>query len=336
MGPDGREEKDVRELKVLEEGTAEYLPVDPDGYREWVREHKDRSLTPKLMTEQEAVARFVQDGDYLVYDCNYLQRGPASLIREIIRQGKKDLWLCGKFTWVDVALLGEAGCASKVDCGFFLFGQTIDRLANEGKVTIHEYSNAVLTQRLQAGAMGIPFLPVRSFGGTDGFRHSGAKLIEDPFTGQPITLLPALNPDVAIIHVQQADQYGNARIFGTGIAHVESAMASRKVVISAEEIIDTEEIRRDPGRTTIPYYVVDAVVEAPFGAYPGECAGYYASDPAHVIEVVGATIAGRTEAYLEKWVYSASSQEELLEKLVGAPKLLELRKRATIKEGYRP
>ena len=90
--------------------------------------------------------------------------------------------------------------------------------------------------------------------------------------------MPALNPDVAIIHVQQADQYGNARVFGTGIAHVECALASKKVIISAEEIIDTEEIRRDPGRTSIPYYAVDAVVHAPFGAWPGNCGGYYGSD----------------------------------------------------------
>ena len=133
--------------------------------------------------------------------------------------------------------------------------------------------------------------------------------MRDPYTGQPVTIVPALNPDVAIIHVQQADQYGNARVFGTGVAHVESAMASRKVILSAEEIIDTEEIRRDPGRTSIPYYVVDAVVSAPFGAYPGECAGYYASDPGHVIEVVGATMGGQTRAYLDKWIYGVSSEK---------------------------
>ncbi len=328
----------MKDLDILDEGVAEYHPVDPDGLRAYYRDHKDRSMTPKVMTEQDAVARFVQDGDYLVYDCNYLQRGPASLVREIIRQGKKDLWLCGKFTWVDVALLGEAGCASKVDCGFFLFGQTIDRLANEGRLTIYEYSNAIMTIRLQAGAMGLPFMPVRSFGGTDGFHCSGAKLVRDPYTGQPVTIVPALNPDVAIIHVQQADQYGNARVFGTGVAHVESAMASRKVILSAEEIIDTEEIRRDPGRTSIPYYVVDAVVHAPFGAYPGECAGYYASDPQHVMEVVGATMTGQTQtrAYLDKWVHGAADDREMLEKLVGPEKLQQLRERATIKEGYQP
>src|SRR3970282_2247318 len=122
--------------------------------------------------------------------------------------------------------------------------------------------------------MGLPFPPLLSFGGTDGFEHSGAKLIADPYTGDPITIVPALNPDVALIHVHQSDVYGNARIFGTGISHVES----KKVILSTEEIIDTEEIKRDPGRTTVPYYVVAAVVHLPFGAYPGEMQGGSASD----------------------------------------------------------
>ncbi len=323
-------------LEILDEGIGEYLKPDPDGYRAWVRDHKSRALASKLMTEQEAISRFVQDGDYLAYDCNYIQRGPSSLIREVIRQKKKDLWLAGKFTYVDVALFVDAGCATRVDCGFFLFGEAIDRAVREGRVQVFEYSNVVMTTRLQAGAMGLPFLPVRSFGGTDGFRYSGAKLIKDPYTGQPITIVPALNPDVALIHVQQADQYGNARVFGTGIAHLETALAAKKVIISAEEIIATEEIRRDPGRTTIPYYVVDAVVEAPFGAYPGECAGYYGCDVGGVIEVVGAVLRGAVAPYLEKWVYSVANHQEMLDKLVGASKLIELRKKATIKEGYRP
>src|SRR3972149_3471437 len=325
----------MTDLKVLAEGRGEYLKVDPDGYREWVRDHKDRAMVPKLMSEKEAVEKLVADGDYLVYECNYLQRGPSALIREIIRQQKKDLWVGAKFTWVSAALLVGGGCASKLDVGFFLFGPVVEQAIREGRVQAFEYSNVVMTNRLMAGAMGLPFIPVRSFGGTDGFNYSGAKLIEDPYTGAPITVVPALNPDVALIHVHQADVFGNARIFGTGISHQEAAMASRKVIVSAEEIIETEEIRRDPGRTTIPYYVVDAVVHAPFGAYPGECAGYYASDPAHVIEVGGATIAGRTEGSLEKWVYSIASQDELLEKLVGMKKLRELMQRATIKEGYR-
>jgi len=323
-------------MNVLAEGKAPYLAVDPDGFREYVRDHKSRALEPKLLSAQEAVSRFVADRDYLVYDCNYLQRGPSVLIREIIRQGKRDLWLGGKFTYVDVGLLVGAGCASKVDCGFFFWGGGIDRAIREGKLEIYEYSNVVMTLRLQAGAMGLPFLPVRSFGGTDGFDHSGAKLVEDPYTGRPITIVPALNPDVALIHVHQADQYGNARVFGTGVAHVESAMASRKVVLTAEEIIDTEEFRRDPGRTSIPYYAVDAVVHAPFGAYPGTCAGYYGSDPPHVIEVFASVSRDAVAQYIEKWIAPFTSDREMLDKLVGEEKLQQLRANESITEGYRP
>jgi glutaconate CoA-transferase, subunit A len=321
-------------LEIISEGRGDFLEVDPDGYREWVRDHKNRAMVPKLMSEKEAIEKLVSDGDYLVYECNYLQRGPSALIREVIRQQKKDLWVGAKFTWVAAALLVGAGCASKLDVGFFLFGPVVEQAIREGRVKAYEYSNVVMTNRIMAGAMGLPFIPVRSFGGTDGFEHSGAKLIADPYTGEPITIVPALNPDVALIHVHQSDVYGNARIFGTGISHVESAMASKKVIISTEEIIDTEEIKRDPGRTTIPYYAVDAVVHLPFGAYPGEMQGRYASDMGHVIEVIGATMRGFIPQYLDKWVYGAASHAEMMDKLVGYQRIREITSRATIKEGY--
>jgi glutaconate CoA-transferase, subunit A len=322
-------------FEVLAEGEGRFQPVDPDGFRDWVRANKSRALTSKLMSEKEAVSRFVADGDYLVYECNYLMRGPSSLLREVMRQRKRDMWLAGKFTYPDVALLVGAGCVSKVDCGFFLPSRPVQRALSEGRLELYEYSNVVMTMRLQAGAMGVPFLPVRSFGGTSGFDYSGAKLIRDPYTGLPLTIVPALNPDVALIHVNQADIYGNARVFGTGIADREAALASRKVILSAEEIIDTDEIRRDPGRTSIPYYAVDAVVEAPFGSYPGTCPGYYASDREGVMAAFAATNSDRVDAYIERWVDGFDNDREMLEKLVGVRKLLELRRRETIKEGYR-
>ena len=252
----------------------------------------------------------------------------------MIRQKKEDLWLGAKFTWVAAALLVGAGCVSKLDVGFFLFGPVVEEAIREGRVKAYEYSNVVMSNRIMAGAMGLPFIPIRSFGGTDGFQYSGAKLIEDPYTGQPITLVPALNPDVALIHAHQADVYGNARIFGTGISHVESAYASKKVIISTEEIVDTEEIKRDPARTSIPYYAVDAVVHTPFGAYPGEMQGRYASDVGHVIEVVGATMRGWIPQYLDKYVYGVASHAEMMDKVVGYERIREITGRATIKEGY--
>jgi len=322
-------------MRVLAEGHADYLKVDPDGFRAWVRDHKERALVPKIMSARDAVSRFVADGDYFVFDCNYFQRGPSTLIREVMRQGKRDLWLCGKFSYVDVGLMVGAGCVSKIDCGFFWPGATIDTAIADGRVQVFEYSNIVMTLRLQAGAMGLPFLPVRSFGGTDGFEYSGAKLVEDPFTGRPITLVPALNPDVAIIHAHQADQYGNTRVFGTGVAHMESALASKKVIVSAEEIVDTDEIRRDPGRTSIPYYAVDAVVHAPFGAWPGNCGGYYGSDTPAVIETFAAIARNVVGDYVAKYVTPFADDAEMFDKLIGQDRLDKLRAAETITEGYR-
>ena len=324
----------MKDLRILDEGRGAYLDVDPDGFREWVG-GKSRALKPKLMTATDAVARFVADGDYIDWECNYLQRGPSALIREIIRQRKKRLWACGKFTWVAIALLVEADCVDRADMGFFMGGPGLNRAILEKRLTIYEYSNVVMTNRLRAGAMGLSFVQIRSLGGTTNFQHSGAKLIEDPYTGQPTVIVPAINPDVAIIHVHQADVYGNARIFGAGITDVEAALASRKVVLSAEEIIDTEDIRHNPGLTKIPYYAVDAVVHQPFGAYPGECPGRYASDSAHVGEVFTAIHTDKIGAYLEKWVGNFESDEQMLAKNVGIGGLAALERRSTRKEGFR-
>lgn len=319
---------------VLAAGRGEFRPPDPDGFREYVREHKDRRLVSKLMTEQEAVSRFVADGDYLAYDQNIAVRGPASLFREIIRQRKKDLWVMAKFTWTDVSLLVAGGCVSKIDVGWMETGPVINRAVKEGRVKLIEWSNGALTYRLLAGSLGVPYLPMRYLGGTDTFEHSGARLTEDPYTGKPICVVPAVNPDVALIHAQQCDRYGNARVMGAGVAPAEMALASKKVIISAEEIIEPEEIRKQPQRTTIPYYFVDAVVHAPFGSYPGSTPGVYGADLEHWLQFAAAQAQGKTDEYLETWVYSVASHEEMLEKRVGAARLEALRNAETVREGY--
>src|SRR3970282_49023 len=127
-------------LDILAEGKGEYLKVDPAGFREWVRDHKNRAMVPKLMSEKEAVENLAADGDYLVYECNYLQRGPSALIREVIRQQKKDLWLGAKFTWVAAALMVGAGCVSKLDVGFFLFGPVVEAAIRAGQEDGYQYS----------------------------------------------------------------------------------------------------------------------------------------------------------------------------------------------------
>ncbi|MBI2913413.1 MAG: CoA transferase subunit A [Chloroflexi bacterium] len=321
-------------MQVIESGAGEFLPPDPDAFRAYVRGNKERRLINKVISEQEAVSRFVSDGDYVAYDQNMAIRGPASLFREIVRQRKKDLWLCAKFTWTDASLLTAGGCVSKVDVGWMEFGPVINRAVRAGEVKLIEWSNGALAYRLLAGSLGVPFLPLRYLGGTDTFQQSGAKLIEDPYTGQRLCLVPALNPDVGLIHVHQCDAYGNARVLGAGVAPLEIAMASKKVIISTEELIDQEEIRRHPQRTTIPYYFVDAVVVAPFGSYPGSTPGRYGGDLEHLMEFAAAQAQNKTDDYLEKWVFSVSSHEEMLDKRVGAKKLIELRQAETVREGY--
>ncbi len=324
-------------MEVLDSGSGELFHVpDPDGHRAYVRQHRSRALTEKVMTEQEAVSKFVSDGDYLCYDCTILMRGPSSLIREVIRQKKKNLGVGGRFTYVIVNLLVAAGCVDRIDVGFIGVGQALTRAFSEG-VKVAEWSNSAMTMRLLAGSLGVPFMPVRFLGGTDAFRYSGAKLVKDPFIDKEVVLVPALNPDIGLIHVHQCDVYGNARIFGPSVSPEEIAAASKKVIISTEEIIDTEYIRRDPGKTSIPYYMVDAVVEAPFGAHPGEVAGVYASDTEGIMELFRAgRDASGTEMnqYLENYIYSLATHQEYLEQRVGLERLLALKQQAKIKQGY--
>jgi len=321
-------------MNVLAAGTGTFKAPDPDGFRRHTRDHKDRRLVSKVMSEREAVERFVHDGDYLVYDCNIWVRGPSSLLREVIRQRRRDLWIAAKFTAHDATLLVAAGCVNRIDVGWMEAGRVIHEAMTEGRIQLIEWSNGALTYRLMAGALGVPFLPLRYLGGTDVFRVSGAKLVEDPYTEQPVCVVPALNPDVALLHVHQCDEFGNARIMGSGIAPVEAAMASRSVILSTEELIDSDEIRRHPQRTTIPYYLVDAVVHAPFGGYPGSVPGLYGADVGHLMEFGVAQVQGKMDEYLEKWVFSVSSHDEMLEQRVGREKLDALRAQETVREGY--
>ena len=322
-------------MEVLASGTGEFKPPNPDEMRAWVHEHKVRKPVDKVLTEQEAVSRFVNDGDYMAFDMNVAARGPVSLFREIIRQRKKNLWVAAKFNWSDVTLLVAGGCVSKVDVGWMETGAIINNALREDRLKFIEWSNGALTYRLLAGALGVSFLPMRWLGGTDVFEKSGAKLVEDPYTGKPVVLVPALNPDVGLIHVHECDVYGNARVYGAGVAPQEIAMASKKLIISTEQIISNEEIRQNPQRTTIPYYLVDAVVVAPFGGYPGSVPGRYVGDFENVFEFAVSQMQGTTDQYLEKYIYSVASHEEMLEKRVGAAKLVRLMQEETVREGYR-
>ncbi|MGB7970608.1 MAG: CoA-transferase [Candidatus Deferrimicrobiaceae bacterium] len=322
-------------MRILKEGEIEYRFEHPDDFRRFVRDKRSRKPEPKLRPAKEAISAFVSDGDYLVYDFSSLTRGPQSLIREVIRQRRKDLWIGAEFTLHESALLTGAGCATRIDVGFLGYGSYIGQAVCEGKVRVYDWTNGGLALRLLAGARGVPFLPTRDLLGSDNMAVSAAKVIEDPYTGLPLAAVPALNPDVAFLHVHQADIYGDARIFGTNLFALEAAMASHRVIVSAEEIVEPEEFRKDPMRTTIPYFLVDAVVHAPFGAYPGAMPARYEIDLPHIDVLNGIRNEEQMQKYLHDTIYSIADHEEFLDRRVGAAKMKELRGRATIIEGYR-
>jgi glutaconate CoA-transferase subunit A len=163
--------------------------------------------------------------------------------------------------------------------------------------------------------------------GTDTFQHSAAKLIECPFSGQKLAAVPALSPDVAVIHVHEADHYGNCRIQGTTVADAHLARASQKVIVTCERLIPNDEIRRAPTATTIPYYCVDAVCEVPYGSYPGNMPYEYFSDEQHLRAWLDAECELETfRSFLDQYIYNTRDFTEYLHLCGGLPRLQELRR----------
>jgi 3-oxoacid CoA-transferase subunit A/glutaconate CoA-transferase subunit A len=257
-----------------------------------------------------------------------------AVVYEIIRQGLHNLVIAGKTAVHDIDILIGAGCVSKVECAYS-FGHELRGLSPAGRRAVEsgevkvvaEISNGGYQWRFLAGMMGIPFIPTRNLVGTDTFEKSSAIQIRDPWSGKPITLVPAAYPDVALFHVPRCDQYGNAQIDGILVEDFELARAARRVIITTEEIIPTEEIRREPDRTAIPFYVVDAVCEVPYGSHPSLMPYQYYFDENHIHEWL--TLSKTTEGvqqYFKKYVFDVSDFEEYLEKIGGLRTLSELKK----------
>ena len=313
-------------MKVLESGEGElFLTPRINEDREWMRKNKSWALESKVMSEREAVKRFIHEGDYIGTELYGFVRCPMSLAREIARQKIRHLRVAGQGI-MEIDILIAAGLIDKIDLtylGYEVYGLSpvLRRAAESGKLQINEWSNAALAWRLKAAALGVPFIPVRVMLGTDTFRHSAAKVVECPFTGEKVCLLPATMLDVGIIHVHRADEYGNCQIDGISGFAFETARAARRLIISCEEVIPTDRIREYPEKTIIPWYLVDAVVEAPFGSHPGEMPYYYWRDEEHLSWYVEASKSEETtQEYLQKWVWDLKSHEEYLNQ-VGNKKL---------------
>lgn len=314
-------------MRVIQSGVGELIQTpDVEGFREWNRTQKSRTLIDKRMSEAEAVQRFVYDGCYIGTELYGTCRAPMTLAREVVRQGCKDLRVAGQGV-MELDLWLMAGAVKTLDITYIgqeVFGVSapLRRQVESGRVEkVVEWSNAGITWRLKAAAMGLPFLPSRVMLGSDTFTYSAAKAVECPFTGETLCLLPALILDVGLIHVHRADKYGNCQIDGISGFALELARASKRLIISAEEIVDTDEIRRCPDRTVIPYFLVDAVVSAPFGSFPGEMPYLYARDEDILREWVESSKTEEdSQTYLDKYIRGISDHRAYLD-LIGAERL---------------
>ena len=323
----------AKQMKILAEGKGELIGWrDPDENRAWIREHKPRGLTDKRMSVSEAVEQFVHDGDYLAVGGFGHIRTPMALIYEVIRQKKRELVVAGKTAVHDIDLLIGGGCVRKVECAY-AFGHELRGLSPCGRRAVEsgqvqvvaELSNATYQWRFLAGMMGIPFIPVRSLAGTDTFAHSSAIQVTDPWSGKPIVLIPAAYPDVTFMHVPRCDRFGNAQIDGIPVEDFELGRASRRLILTTEQIVEDDFVRREPSRTDIPYYIVDAVCEVPFGAHPTQMPYLYFFDEPHIRGwLTQSKTAAGTQAYLEKYVYGVTDFNGYLD-LIGAKHLDDLR-----------
>jgi 3-oxoacid CoA-transferase subunit A/glutaconate CoA-transferase subunit A len=317
-------------MQILEEGTGQ--PVgwrDPDENREWVRRNKPRDLIDKRTTLSEAVSRYVHQGAILAMGGFGHIRVSIAAIYEIVRQGKRGLVMLGKTAVHDSDLLIAAGCVDRIEVAY-AFGHELRglspasrRMVESGKCKVlAETSNAGYQWRFLAAMMGIPFMPSRNLLGTDTLKHSSAKVVRDPWSGKPICLLPACYPDVTFIHVPRCDRFGNAQIDGTIIEDFEIARAARRVVITTEQIVSEDRVRGEPWRTAIPFYLVDAVVEVPFGVHPCQMPLLYYFDEDHIrLWLDRSRTPEGTAEYFDEYVFGTTDFAGYLEKIGGRARL---------------
>lgn len=296
----------------------------------------------KITSLQQAVSQYVQDGD-VVYAAGFTHLIPFAAGHEIIRQHKKELTLARATPDLIYDQMVAAGCARKVIFSYMgnpgVGSLRIVRAAIEqGALEWEEYSHFGMITRLQAAASGLPFLPMNQTAATDLERVNPLiRRVTDPYSGREVITVPALHPDVAIVHVQRCDTNGNAHLWGIVGEQKEVAFAARKVILTAEEIVDESVIRSDPNRTLIPGFIVNAVCHVPHAAHPSYAQGYYDRDNEFYLgwDKISES-PDLTMAYLDEWVYGVEDRAEYWQKL-GADKharlQIEARPSATVDYG---
>ena len=300
---------------------------------------KNKGIRDKRTTLEEAVS-MINDKDHVAVGGLQYTRTPMGVLWEIIRQKKQEITFYKPLMSFEGDWLFVSGAMGKAVTSWFSGGVTwgvskiMRTFAERDPSTFEEWSLLGLSLRFKAGAMGIPCIPTKTMLGSDLEKIRGLKRFTCPYSGEEMLLIPAVNPDVAIIHSQIADKYGNAQIFGPPCLDIETAKAASKVILTTEQIVANEHIRDTPNSTNIPFFCVDAVVELPFGCYPHECYGRY--EPAY--EKLGEYGQGLLKAedkigfvqeYLDKYFYQPADFPEYLD-LFGVRSLVEATRRGRI------
>ena len=288
----------------------------------------------KVVSLTEAV-QMIHDGDTLAVQGMGTQISPLALIREMIRARKRSLTVAMIMGGIGLDWMIAAGCVKRVlaiiiNLDEFGLAHAFRRAVEAGQVAMEEYTEHQLLSRLSAGAKGLPFLVTRSGLGSAvvDLHPQTTKVIECPFTGQKVVACKALEPDVAILHAHRADAYGNVQFFPKPIwADVDIfPRAAKRVIVTVEEIVDNEEIRRTPLHTGLPYFKVDAVVEVPYGAHPCSLYPRYSFDRTFFEHYarVSRTPEG-TKEFLDDYIFGPTSHVDYLARKAGAEALLRIR-----------
>jgi glutaconate CoA-transferase subunit A len=259
-----------------------------------------------------------------------------ALVREILRARRTGLTLVRNLMCTEGEFMMVQGAVERVMTAWMSIGlpwgvsKIMREYVESGKVRFEEWSHLALGLRFRGAAMGVPFVPALTMLGSDLVGVGGMKSVADPYTGTTLAAVPALFPDVAILHVHRADRYGNCQIDGYPHMDADIARAASTVLVTTEELITEDETRRHPDRTVIPGFLVDALVHVPFGSFPHECYGLYEADYDHFQEYTDAINARGSAAvgdYLERYVHAPASYADYLD-LFGGERLARQRKKA--------
>ena len=276
----------------------------------------------KVVSLAEAVDRYITDGCSLAIGTALETHIPFAVGHEVIRQAKRDLTLIGPISDILFDQLIGAGCVRKVRAAWVGnvitgSGYNFRRGVESGALLLEDHTNLTMAAALKAGAMGVPYLPVKTALGSDLFKtNPNLKKIKCPFTEATLAAVKAICPDVAVVHAQRADGLGNAHIWGNIGVSKDACLASRHTIITVEEIVSSETIQSDPNRVLIPGFRVDAVVHCPWGAHPSPVTGYYNRDHQAFIDYQqGSKDAAQFSHWRRRWIDTVTSPSERLERI---------------------